>query len=101
MDELIAFLYSPSGIGGLSTGAVLLIALLYYWIYQERKKNREEDERKEKQKEKRREMRLRKKLEAEANARAQANINVNIISTEIGANVRKYGVFANLKNSIL
>lgn len=77
MDDLVMFLESPSGIGGLSVGGVFLAFVIIYLIVRKYKENkaaeREIEERNAKQRE-----RYRIKKEAEATAKLKANINLTI-----------------------
>ena len=73
MDEIISFLYSPSGIGSLSVGAIILIALFYVFLYN-RKKEREERE------ERNRRRRENYKLRQEAKLRNVNKIIINNIN---------------------
>ena len=73
MNDLELLLLSPSGIGGLSIGGVLLIGIFIYLLIK-KKKAEEERERKKEARAKKREERRQKELESK-----RTNITINNI----------------------
>ena len=45
MLDIVSFLSSPSGIGGLSVGAVILIFIVYMYLLERKKENQKREER--------------------------------------------------------
>ena len=51
MFDIISFLESPSGIGGLSVGAIILILIIYKYLLDYKKENQRKEEIKRKRRE--------------------------------------------------
>lgn len=76
MDDLILFLESPSGIGGMSVGVFLFICVVFYGIVRKYQNKKDEERQREERNAKQRE-RYRIKKEAEVTAKMNLNVTIN------------------------